>query len=512
MMRAAVYARKSSDNEAGVERQVEIARDFIAKQEWLPGPVFNDNAISGATFDRPGLSALLAAVAAKPRPFDVLVMMNVDRLSRGTIAETLELQQRILKAGVEIWFYQTGQRVTLTTATDELKGAIDAYGARDFRDQIKMKTKAALRKKAEQGHATGARTFGYALVRKDGHAEREVVPEQAALVVRIFELAAEGQGDRRIANLLNSEHAPAPGPKGWSKDGIRRALDNQLYIGVACYGKRGVPESEWIRAELPELRIVSDALWQRVHSRKATTKQHYLRNEQGHLLSKPTSGLVSRYALSGIGRCWSCGGGLKVFHGAKDVPRYRCAERLRRGTSFCANTQGIRVDELDESVRLALHEMLTQNPEAVADLCEERNQRLLAEQAGQGDVRAAALAKAAELEKEVANLINLAASGNAPASVLQSIRERELKVAELRATPEAPKPFDRAAFYAKFAGARRIDMLLQETHPQQIRAVMRKLDIDKVIPYPDGKGGWTFEDTADLAGLLTMGAPEERAG
>src|SRR5712691_12406321 len=258
MMRAAVYARKSSDNEAGVERQVEIARDFIAKQEWLPGPVFNDNAISGATFDRPGLSALLAAVAAKPRPFDVLVMMNVDRLSRGTIAETLELQQRILKAGVEIWFYQTGQRVTLTTATDELKGAIDAYGARDFRDQIKMKTKAALRKKAEQGHATGARTFGYALVRKDGHGEREVVPEQAALVVRIFELAAEGQGDRRIANLLNSEHAPAPGPKGWSKDGIRRALDNQLYIGVACYGKREVPESEWIRAELPELRIVTD--------------------------------------------------------------------------------------------------------------------------------------------------------------------------------------------------------------------------------------------------------------
>src|SRR5260370_214321 len=130
MRRAAVYARKSSDSEAGVERQVEIARDFIATQEWLPGPVFTDNAISGATYDRPGLNALLAAMVTKPRPFDVLVMMNVDRLSRGTIAETLELQQRILKTGVEVAFCPTGQRVTLTTATDELKGAIDAFGAR----------------------------------------------------------------------------------------------------------------------------------------------------------------------------------------------------------------------------------------------------------------------------------------------------------------------------------------------------------------------------------------------
>ncbi len=510
MRRAAVYARKSSDSEAGVERQVEIARDFIATQEWLPGPVFTDNAISGATYDRPGLNALLAAMVTKPRPFDVLVMMNVDRLSRGTIAETLELQQRILTTGVEVWFYQTGQRVTLTTATDELKGAIDAYGARDFRDQIKAKTTASLYKKHDQGHATGARTFGYALVRKDNHTERVIDETQAAIVVRIFEMSASGVGDRRIANELNSEHAPAPGPKGWSKDGIRRALDNETYIGRVRYGMR---VKKVKITELPALRIVSDALWQRVHSRKATTKQHYLRNEQGQLLAKPEAGLVSRYALSGIARCHVCGGGLKVFHGAKDIPRYRCAERGRRGTAVCANNRGIPVEELDEAVRLAVHELLTQDPSAVAALLEERDQRLRAEQAGQGDVRAAALAKAADLEKEIDNLVNLAASGKAPARVLDGIREREIQVAELKATPEAPKPFDRAKFFRMFAGARAIDMLVNPCFPQQIRACMRKLDIDKVIPYPnpDGKG-WSFENTADLAGLLPMGAPEERAG
>jgi site-specific DNA recombinase len=507
MMRAAVYARKSSDNEAGVERQVEIARDFIAKQEWLPGPVFSDNAISGATFDRPGLSALLAAVAAKPRPFDVLVMMNVDRLSRGTIAETLELQQRILKTGVEIWFYQTGQRVTLTTATDELKGAIDAYGARDFRDQIKAKTKAALRKKAEQGHATGARTFGYALVRKDGHAEREVVPEQAAMVVRIFEMAAEGQGDRRIANLLNAEHAPAPGPKGWSKDGIRRALDNELYIGVACYGKRGAPESEWIRAELPELRVVSDDLWRRVHSRKATTKRHYLRNEAGHLLSKPEAGLVSRYALSGIARCHLCGGGLKAFHGAKDIPRYRCAERLRRGTVVCANNRGIPTKLLDELVVSSLRELLSYKPETVAALLDEREEQRRIEYEAQQASRPNAEAEIQRLEKEIARLVAALAAGTASADVTLAINERRSRVKALRAIP-APQPLDRERLLEGLAG---LVKLLDETSPAQVRATLRKLGVGRIEVRPSGEG-WDFTGVADLGRAITTGAPEEREG
>ncbi len=512
MMRAAVYARKSSDNEAGVERQVEIARDFIAKQEWLPGPVFSDNAISGATYDRPGLNALLAAVAAKPRPFDVLVMMNVDRLSRGTIAETLELQQRILKAGVEIWFYQTGQRVTLTTATDELKGAIDAYGARDFRDQIKMKTTAALRRKAEQGHATGARTFGYALVRKDGHAEREIVPEQAAIVVRIFEMAAEGQGDRRIANLLNSEHAPAPGPKGWSKDGIRRALDNMLYIGVAVYGKRGAPESEWIRVDLPALRVVTDALWAKVHARRATTRAHYLRNERGHLLSKPESGLVSRHVMSGIGRCFRCGAGLKAFHSARDVARYYCSERARRGTAVCSNSRGIPVEVLDEGIRDRLRELLTGDPEVLADLIEEQDRRIQAEQPTDlVDRREQALAEATRLEKEISNLVKAIAQGVAEDDVAQAIAERKARMEALKATP-APRPkFDRARFFKLFSAARRLDLMLSSSYPDQTRAVLRKLGLTRIVVNPS-EDGWVFDEVGALDGLLTTGAPEERAG
>lgn len=84
-------------------------------------------------------------------------------------------------------------------------------------------------------------------------------------------------------------------------------------------------------------------------------------------------------------------------------------------------------------------------------------------------------------------------------------------MAELKATPAPAPVFDRAAFLRKFT-AKSIGMLLLPGSAQQLRAAMRKLDVDRVVPYPDGKGGWTFESTADLSGLAPNVAVEERAG
>src|SRR5215471_11041251 len=67
-----------------VPEMVGLSKDFIASKGWTlaEGCTFTDNDVSGATFDRPGLNALLAALAMKPRSFDVLVMMDASRLGR----------------------------------------------------------------------------------------------------------------------------------------------------------------------------------------------------------------------------------------------------------------------------------------------------------------------------------------------------------------------------------------------------------------------------------------------
>jgi hypothetical protein len=63
----------------------------------------------------------------------------------------------------------------------------------------------------------------------------------------------------------------------------------------------------------------------------------------------------------------------------------------------------------------------------------------------------------------------------------------------------------------QFFGAAKYGMMTLRS-PEQTRAAMKKLGIDRLTPRPDAKGGWTFESQADLAGVLTGVAVEERGG
>ena len=90
-MIAAIYARKSteqhgvSDEEKSVTRQIEHAKQYAAKKDWLviDEHVYVDDGISGAEFvKRPGFVRLMNTIKGKP-PFQVLIMSEESRLGRG---------------------------------------------------------------------------------------------------------------------------------------------------------------------------------------------------------------------------------------------------------------------------------------------------------------------------------------------------------------------------------------------------------------------------------------------
>ncbi len=140
-------------------------------------------------------------------------------------------------------------------------------------------------------------------------------------------------------------------------------------------------------------------------------------------------------------------------------PRYFCNGT---GEARCSNKYGTPVDALDESVRLELFKLLADNGQAVVELVEERDRRLRAEEAtDQGDRRKAALREAGELEKEIADLVTPLAGVQGSADVVAAINERRAKVEVLKATPAEAPPFDKAAFFRRFAGSRVIPMLLE---------------------------------------------------
>jgi site-specific DNA recombinase len=152
----------------------------------------------------------------------------------------------------------------------------------------------AMTRKAKALHVTGGQCFGYRNVDvmapgPDGrmhrqYVRREVLPDEAAVVRRIFEFCAAGEGLKGITKTLNADGTPAPRsqrgrPKAWAPSSVREVLYRESYRGVVVWNKirkrdswghkrpTDRPSSEWLRVEAESLRIVPETLWQAAHAR-----------------------------------------------------------------------------------------------------------------------------------------------------------------------------------------------------------------------------------------------------
>src|SRR6266481_1827894 len=187
--------------------------------------------------------------------------------------------KQIIDNGVRI-FFADGTERKLESAQDALLMAISNFGAAFERERASERVRDKMFSKARSGHHTGGRVYGYDAVPVDGHIELRVNPAEAPAVRRLFELSAQGHGIKRLAGILNAEGIPGPKGSGrWSATGIRDMLRNDRYRGVLVFGRttwevrKGLrrkvqaPEAEWIRLEVPHLRIVPEVLWRTTHQR-----------------------------------------------------------------------------------------------------------------------------------------------------------------------------------------------------------------------------------------------------
>jgi site-specific DNA recombinase len=373
-MRAAIYARKSteqhgiSEESKSVTRQLEHARAFAERQGWSVVEEFADDGISGAEFERrPGFVQMLNALRA--RGFDVLIVSELSRLGR----EQLELgyvMKQLGQAEVAVWSYLEEKRIGIDSAVDKFMMSAVNFAAEIEREKAAARVRDAMLRKARAGHVTGGRVFGYDNVRINSHVERRINASEAAVIKRIYELSAEGNGLTRITKLLNEEGAPAPRPQqgrpaGWASSSVREVLTRSLYRGQIIYGrtkkrdKFGAarsserPSSEWLTVSAPELAIISEDLASAADQKFAARKQKH------HGGSGRRSDVESNYLLSGFLRCAECGGGLSVQsrqHGGRRRFFYSCSSNWNKGKRACSNNLAADMELVDQEVLATLND------------------------------------------------------------------------------------------------------------------------------------------------------------
>jgi site-specific DNA recombinase len=254
-------------------------------------------------------------------------------------------------------------------------------------------------------------------------------------VRRIYEEYLAGRGLKQIAHRLNEEGIPSPsagrrGSGSWAPGAVRTILLNPRYRGVYLHGRikklrqRGAncrvkaDPREVIETEIPEWRIVNDAIWFAVNAR--FTKREPTTSEA---TSKVMKKAAAKHALTGLGRCAKCGGAIisqrvRTFRGgAERTMAYGCSRHRDRGSAVCpvtvyqskAEVEAALIDQLQTYVLAddALAMVLAQVRAEIEAQLPQRRDDIAALEADLANARAEQkrLAKAVALPDDVPELV-----------------------------------------------------------------------------------------------------------
>lgn len=238
------YLRLSRDEDkkqyVSIENQKLILNQYAASNGLEIDFFYEDDNISGYTFERPGMKKLMQDIDAGL--IHVVMAKDLSRIGRHN-AKVLLLIEDFMERGIRLILVNDNYD-SFYTEEDDILGIKTWYNERYVKDTSK-KMKKVLRAKQKEGTLAVRPCFGYE-VPADDKCALCVVESEARIIRRIFGLYLEGNGYRRISEILNDEKLPTPsmqmkqrGSKGfhgmaageWSSEMIRGILKNDCYTG-----------------------------------------------------------------------------------------------------------------------------------------------------------------------------------------------------------------------------------------------------------------------------------------
>ena len=335
---------------AGMLEQLARRHDIPMSQVEIYKEVVSGESIQ----DRPEMQRLLKAVSE--RKYKAVLVVEIERLARGNTSDQGQVADAFLYSNTLII---TPSKVFNPRDPSDLEYfEFGLFMSRREYQTIRRRLQAGKLAAIKEGqYIANWVPYGYTAVRngkKDRHLE--VVPEEAEVVKRVFDLHQSGNGPGAIARELTRQGIKPPrNADQWHKSTITRMLHNPVYIGKIRWSakettrvladdgrtvKRRVYNPEPILVDGNHAPIIDNSLWNAVNYRRISPPV-----KQGIQLVNPLAGLL---------KCTSCHRAITYKSASKKQPK----AIYTHTNALTCQQKAIHADLLLEAITEKLKEIL----------------------------------------------------------------------------------------------------------------------------------------------------------
>ena len=368
-LRVAAYCRVSTDDEeqlTSYEAQKNYYTDKImTNKEWTMAGIFADEGITGTSArKRPEFLRMIRQ--CKQGKIDIVLTKSISRFARNTV-DCLNYVRALKELGIAVIFEKENMN-TLEIDSEILITMLGAF-AQSESESISANVRWGIRQAMKEGKATIQYKYLYGY-RKGDDGKPEIIPDQAEVVRKIYDLFLSGTPVRGIQEYLNENAVPNINdePK-WARSAIDSILTNEKYCGDVLLQKTYIDDciNKKVKKNTGQLPMY---LVQNHHegiiSRETfdAAQAELSRRNAGRSPSKknaPTgrSRYSSKYALSDRLYCGECGTRYQRCtwrnrDGSKRIV-WRCVSRVDYGSKYCHDSPTLDEEPLHRAVLAAIN-------------------------------------------------------------------------------------------------------------------------------------------------------------
>lgn len=297
---------------------------------------------------------------------DMILTKSISRFARNTV-DFLRIIRELKERQIRIVFEK--ENIDTMDSTGELLITILSSQAQEESRNLSENTRWGIARKFEQGivQVNHMKFMGYT---KDSNGNLIIVPNEAEIVQKIFDLYLQGLGTYRIAKELETQGIrTTTGNVKWNSGTINKMLKCEKYIGDAMLQKTYTMDF------LSKKRVINYGIVKRYfiknnHEPIITREQYYQVQEE---LKRRNNKMIkgtrysSKYPLSGLIVCDECGSryirNIWQKRNGEKTAVWRCKERLKSGISNCNKSPSLKEDTVYGVLIESFHSILFSNIE-----------------------------------------------------------------------------------------------------------------------------------------------------